>query len=109
MGSFAVMMLLGFEQRPTRDEQAFLGGLDAKVLSWGIADLRVELDLDAPDMAAALSRAQELVVAKLGGELLIVRLTVPGNELRPGSLWDRLRRRRRPPVDDRDDTAPRDA
>jgi hypothetical protein len=109
MGSFAVMMLLGFERRPTRDEQAFLGGLNAKVLPWGIADLRVELDVDAPDMAAALSRAQELVVDRLGGELLMVRLAIPSTELRPGSLWDRLRRRRRAIPQDRDDTAPRDA
>jgi hypothetical protein len=104
VGSFVVMMLLGFERRPSGDEQAFLGDLNAKVQPWGIADLQVVLDLDAPDMAAAVGRAQELVVDRLGADLLMARVALPGFDVRPGSWWSRrLRRRRARAVKDADD------
>jgi hypothetical protein len=91
---FAVMMLLGFEKRPTREEQAFLGDLKARVQPWGIADLQVVMDVEAPDMGAALSRAQELVVDQLRADLLMVRVALPEYGVRPGSWWHRRRRRR---------------
>jgi hypothetical protein len=93
MPSFVVMMQLGYEQRPTRGDQAFLGGLDARVQPLGIADLQVVIDVDAPDMGAALTRAQELVVERLGGDLHSARVVAAAYEARPGSLWDRLKRR----------------
>jgi len=85
------MMLLGFEKRPTREEQAFLGDLKARVQPWGIADLQVVMDVEAPDMGAALSRAQELVVDQLRADL---RVALPEYGVRPGSWWHRRRRRR---------------
>jgi hypothetical protein len=88
------MMLLGFEQRPTREAQAFLGDLNARVQPWGIADLQVVMDVEAPDMGAALSRAQELVVDKLRADLLMAHVAIPEYGLRPGSWWQRPRRRR---------------
>jgi hypothetical protein len=94
MRPFLVLLLLGFEQRPSRDEQAFLGELKARVQPWGIADLQVALDVEAPDMVAALSRAKESVVDRLGADLLVARVAVPGHEVRPGSVWQRWRRRR---------------
>jgi hypothetical protein len=85
---------LGYEQRPRRDQQAFLGELGARVQPWGISDLLVILDVDAPDMGAALSRTQELVVNNLGGNLLKANVVVPGFEVRPGRWWQRRRDRR---------------
>jgi hypothetical protein len=60
MPTFVVNMHLGYERRPTPRDQAFLGGLAARVQPWGIADLMVVLDVDAADMGAALTRAQDL-------------------------------------------------
>jgi len=88
-------MWLGYEQRPTQDDQAFLAELGARVSRWGIADLTVVLDVDAPDMGAALTRAQQLVVGRLGGDLLSAGVEVPAYGFRPGSWWDRLKRKRR--------------
>ena len=68
--------------------------MGARVQPWGIADLLVDLDVDAPDMGTALSRAQELVVDNLGGDLLKANVAVPGFEVRPGSWWQRRRDRR---------------
>jgi hypothetical protein len=94
MRSFVILLLLGFEQRPSRDEQAFLGDLKARVQPWGITDLQVVFDVEAPDMVAALGRAKELVVDRLGADLLMARVAVPDHDVRPGSLRHRWRRRR---------------
>jgi hypothetical protein len=91
---FIVHLLLGFEQRPTRDEQAFLGDLNARVQPWGLADLQVVLDIEAPDMVAALGHAKETVAEKLGADLLMARVDAPGHGARPGSWWQRRRRLR---------------
>ena len=90
-----IAMWLGFERRPTRDEQAFLGDVGARVQPTGIADLLVYLDVEAPDMSAALSDAQDMVVDKLGADLLRASVAVHGFEVRPGSWWQKLRRRNR--------------
>lgn len=92
MRPFVVLLLLGFEHRPTREEQAFLGDLKARVQPWGIADLQVVLEVEAPDIVTALSRAKELVADRLGADLLIARVAVPDHEVRPGSRWQRRRR-----------------
>ncbi len=101
MRRFVIAMWLGFERRPTRDEQAFLGEVGARVQPTGIADLMVYLDLEAPDMGAALSSAQDLIVDKLGADLLHASVAVHGFEVRPGSWWQRRRRRNRAPADAR--------
>ena len=95
MQAFIVHLLLGFEQRPTSDEQAFLGDMKAGVQPWGTTDLQVVLDVEAPDMVAALSHAKATVADRLGADLLTARVDVPGQGARPGSWWQRRRKGRR--------------
>ena len=92
--TFIVHLLLGFEQRPTSDEQAFLGDMKAGVQPWGMTDLQVVLDVEAPDMVAALSHAKATVADRLGADLLTARVDVPGQGARPGSWWQRRRKGR---------------
>jgi hypothetical protein len=93
MRRFAVVLLLGFEKRPSREDQAFLGELGARAQPWGIAELQVSLEVDATDVAAALSQAKEQVADRLGGEVQMARIGVAGTYVSPGSFWQRLRRR----------------
>jgi hypothetical protein len=91
MPTYVVLLHLEFVTRPSRDEQAFLGSLNAQVQPWGSTDLQVSLDVTAPDIATALAQAKELVADPLGGEPQSARLALKGLRVQRSSLWRRWR------------------
>lgn len=93
MPTYLVLINLGFDQRPSRDEQAFLGTLNARVQPWGTTDLQVSLDVAAPDIGAALVSAKELVADPLGAEPQTARVALKGVRVQRSSLWRRWGRR----------------
>jgi hypothetical protein len=92
MPTYIVQLHVGFDRRPTRDEQAFLGSMHARVSPWGGTDLGVVLEVEATDFTAALTQATQLVVNRLGGQLQTARLALKGTRVQP-NLWRRWRRR----------------
>jgi hypothetical protein len=92
MPTYVVLLHLGFDQRPSRDDQAFLGPMKAQVQPWGSTDLMVSVDVTAPDISAALVRARELVADPLGAEPQSARLALKGLRVQRSSLWRRWRR-----------------
>jgi hypothetical protein len=94
MPTCIVQLHLGFDRLPTRDEQAFLGPLHARVIPWGGTDLLVVLEVTAPDHGVALIRAQKLVADRLGAELQTANVALKGGRVMPSSVWRRWRRRR---------------
>ena len=93
MPTFVVLLLLGFDQRPTRDEQAFLGSMNARLQPWGSTDLQVSLEVEAPDIGAALTSAKELVADPLGAEPQIAHVGLKGFRVDRSSIWRRWGRR----------------
>lgn len=93
MPTYAVHLHLGFDRRPSREEQAFLGPLRARAQPWGSVGLLVSLDVRAADATAALADAHERVVRPLGGEIESVRVARSGPLVGQTSWWRRWRRR----------------
>lgn len=93
MPTYVVSLHLGLDQRPTRDEQAFLGSLNARVQTWGSTDLVVTLEVAAPDIGAAVTSAKELVADPFGAEPQIARVGLKGFRVDRSSVWRRWGRR----------------
>ena len=93
MRTYLVVLLLGFDQRPSRDEQAFLGPLKARVQPWGATDLQVSLEVRAPDIGAALLSAKELVADPLGADPQSAQVVLEGTRVQPSTFWRRWSRR----------------
>jgi hypothetical protein len=91
--TYVVLLHLGFDQRPTRDEQAFLGSMNARVQPWGSTDILVSLEVAAPDISAALSSAKELVADRLDAEIQNARVGLKGIRMQRSSLLRRRGRR----------------
>jgi hypothetical protein len=90
--TYRLWLHLGFDQRPSRDEQAFLGPMNARVQPWGSTDLLVNVEVTASDIAAALTSAKELVADRLGAEPLSARVALKGFRMHPTGLWRLWRR-----------------
>ena len=93
MPTYLVLLHLGFDRRPSRNEQAFLSPLNAQVQPWGSTDLQVSLEVTAPDISEALNSAKELVADRLGAEPQSARVALKGVRVQRSSLWRRWGRR----------------
>lgn len=93
MPTYLVQLGLGFDRRPSRHEQAFLGPLNVQVQPWGATDLHVSLEVPAPDIGAALLNAKKLVADPLGAEPHTARIALKGARVQRSGLWRRWGRR----------------
>ena len=70
-----------------------LGSMNARVQPWGSTDLQVSLEVEAPDIGAALTSAKELVADPLGAEPQIAHVGLKGFRVDRSSIWRRWGRR----------------
>lgn len=94
MARHHVQLTIGCSTRPTADDLAFLGRLQAKALTRGkgLAELVVWLDVDATDVVDALAQARDIVGGPIQGDILGASVVAAeGARLPPGRL---VRRRR---------------
>jgi hypothetical protein len=99
MAGFTVTLRVDFGRRPAMAELAFLGPLRATV-ERRAGEAVITVDVDAPDIGAALAGAGDLVLGPLPGRVMMATVAAHdgGGLLPPG----RVRDKRLNPVPPRD-------